>query len=342
LAVLETAGCSLFVGFGGGGLGGRGTLRVGGLGFCGGFRGRGSGCFFGRGSFGAGRVGLAVLSLIVLVALGLAGFALGRGLRLGRGWGTADAQFFLHEDFGEAEAASAEFAGFVVGEEFDAFLAYFGKEDLPGFLTKVVDGEEGAVLGFAALLLGLAAALVFFPALAFLLAAGLLGIAAGLFGFAALLGGELLGLGIAGRARVFARGAGFIPGRTGLGAVGPLPAFAAFLWFPGIAGAGGVSGEGFAREDADFGRAGVSAGGGGFVFCRRGFGFRSGRSGGFFFAGHGGFSDVLHDFGRKVPRGGVGGGVHSFGAVGTVGTLAGRASGTTGTRAVKFLFHVGL
>lgn len=250
---------------------------------------------------------MAVLSLIILVALRLAGLALGRGLGLGRGWGPADAQFFLHEDFGKAEAAAAEFAGFVVGEEFDAFLAYFGEENLPGFLAKVIDGEEGAVLTFAALLLSLAAALVFLTALPFLLAAGLLGIAAGLFGLAALLGGELLGLGIAGRAGVFARGPGFIPGRPGFGAVWPGAGLPGFPWFAGFAGAGGVSGEGFAGEDADFGRAGVGLGGAGFVFYRRGFGFRSGRSGScFFFAGHGGFSDILHDFGRKVPRGGVG------------------------------------
>ena len=108
-------------------------------------------------------VGLAVLSLAALL---LAGLARGRGLGLGlgRGWGPADAQFFLHENFGEAEAAAAEFAGFVVGEEFDAFFADFGKEDLPGFLAKVVDGQEGAVLVFAALLLSLAAALVFVTA----------------------------------------------------------------------------------------------------------------------------------------------------------------------------------
>ena len=79
-------------------------------------------------------------------------------------------------------------------------------------MAKVVDGEKRAVLAFPALLLGLAAALVFFPALAFLFAAGLLGIATGLFSFAALLGGLLLRLGIARRARL----ALILPGRAGI------------------------------------------------------------------------------------------------------------------------------
>ena len=104
---------------------------------------------------------------------------------LGRGGGTADAEFFLHEDFGKAEAAAAEFPGFVVGEEFYTFFSHFSEEYLPCFLTKVIDREQSAVLAFAALLFGLAAALLFFAAEALLFPAGLFCLAAGLFGFAA-------------------------------------------------------------------------------------------------------------------------------------------------------------
>jgi len=217
----------------------------------------------------------------------MAGFA-GRLLLLllGRGRGPADAEFFLHEDFGEAEAAAAEFAGFIVGEEFDALFSYFGEEDLPGFLAEVVNGKEGTVLAFAAPLFVLAAALVFFTAEAFLLAAGLFCIAAGLFGFPALLRRELLGLGVAGRA--------FFPGRPGITAF--RPGRTGFAGFPVAGGAGGVSGERLAGEDADFGRGSVIIGSG-LGFHRWG----GGRSSSFFLAGHGCFSDVLHDFGGKMP-----------------------------------------
>ena len=209
--------------------------------------------------------------------LGRPGFT--RGLRLalrggGRCGGPADAEFLLHENLGEAEAAAGQFAGFIVREEFDAFFSDFGEEDLPRFGAEIINRQERAVLIFAAGLLGLTAALVLVTAQAFLLAAGLFRFPAGLLGLAALLGGLLLGLGIAGRAHVTL----ILPGRTG------------------IAGrAGSIAGQGLAGEGFDF------RGGGGFgVFCHRGSG--GGFSGGSFLAaGHRRFGDVLHDFGRKVP-----------------------------------------
>ena len=209
--------------------------------------------------------------------LGRPGFT--RGLRLalrggGRCWGPADAEFLLHENLGEAEAAAGQLAGFVVREELDPFFSDFGEEDLPGFGAEIIDWKQRPVLVFAAGLLGLTAALVLVAAQAFLLAAGLFSVAAGLLGLAALLGGLLLGLGIAGRAGVTL----ILPGRAG------------------IAGrAGGIAGQGLAGEGFDF------RDGGGFgSFCHRG--SSGGFSGGSFLAaGHRRFGDILHDFGRKVP-----------------------------------------
>ncbi len=214
----------------------------------------------------------------VLSVLGRPGFT--RGLRLtlrggGRCWGPADAEFLLHENLGEAEAAAGQLAGFVVREELDPFFSDFGEEDLPGFGAEIINWQERAILVFAAGLLGLTAALVLVTAQAFLLAAGLFSIAAGLLGFAALLGGLLLGLGVAGRAGVTL----ILPGRAG------------------IAGrAGGIAGQGLAGEGFDF------RDGGGFgIFCHRGSRGSFSGGGSFLAAGHRCFGDILHDFGRKVP-----------------------------------------
>ena len=243
-----------------------------------------------------------VLEVLVIVA-GLAG---GEGLALRGCRGAADAEFFLHEDLGEAEAAAGEFAGFVVWEEFDAFFADFGEEDLPGFVAEVVDGKEGAVLAFAAGLFGVAAALVFVAAEALLFAALLFGIAAGLFLFAALLGGELLGLGVAGGARV--------AGVAGVPGVARVARFSGVAGVPGVLagragfalGAHAVAGEGLAGEGAIFLKWGGWAGFWlGFSFClgfRLGSGGRGGGGGGSFLAaGQRRFGDVLHDFWGKLP-----------------------------------------
>jgi hypothetical protein len=148
-----------------------------------------------------------------LSVLGRTGFT--RGLRLAlrgsrRCWGPADAEFLLHENLGEAEAAAGQLAGFVVREEFDPFFSDFSEEDLPGFGAEIINRQERTILVFTAGLLGLTAALVLVTAQAFLLAAGLFSVAAGLLGLAALLGGLLLSLGIAGRAGV----ALILPGRA--------------------------------------------------------------------------------------------------------------------------------
>lgn len=215
--------------------------------------------------------------MTVWSVLGRPGFTGCLGLALrgsGRCWGPADAEFLLHENLGEAEAAAGQLAGFIVGEEFDAFFSYFGEEDLPGFGAEIINRQERTVLVFTAGLLGLTAALVLVTAQAFLLAAGLFRFPAGLLGLAALLGGLLLGLGIAGGAGVTL----ILPGRAG------------------IAGrAGGIAGQGLAGEGFDF-----RDGGGLGVFCHRG---SSGGFGGgsFLAAGHRRFGDILHDFGRKVP-----------------------------------------
>lgn len=122
-------------------------------------------------------------------------------LALRRRRGAAHAEFLHEEDLGEAEAAAGEFAGVVVGEEFDALLADFGEIDVPGLFAKVVHGKAGAVLGFPAGLLLLAAAVVLFAAALFFLAALLFLLTAEVFLFApllvllaALLGGLIAGL----------------------------------------------------------------------------------------------------------------------------------------------------
>ena len=153
--------------------------------------------------------------MAVLTILGRPGFTRWLGLALrrsGRRWGPADAEFFLHENLRKTETAAGQLAGFVVREKLDAFFADFSEEDLPCFAAEIVNREESPVLIFAAGLLGLTAALVFVPAQAFLLAAGLFGITAGLLRFAALLGRELLGLRIPGRAGL----ALILPGRAGI------------------------------------------------------------------------------------------------------------------------------
>ena len=237
-----------------------------------------SGGFGGRRFRGLGGGVCRCRCLPVLSVLGRTGFT--RGLRLAlrgsrRCWGPADAEFLLHENLGEAEAAAGQLAGFVVREEFDPFFSDFSEEDLPGFGAEIINWQERAILVFAAGLLGLTAALVLVTAQAFLLAAGLFSVAAGLLGLAALLGGLLLSLGIAGRAGV----ALILPGRAGIAA----------------GRAGGIAGEGLTGEGFDF------RDGGGFgIFCHRG--SRGGFSGGSFLAaGHRRFGDILQDFGRKVP-----------------------------------------
>jgi hypothetical protein len=245
----------------------------------------------------------------------VAGLAGGEGLALRGCRGAADAEFFLHEDLGEAEAAAGEFAGFVVWEEFDAFFADFGEEDLPGFVAEVVDGKEGAVLAFAAGLFGVAAALVFVAAEALLFAALLFGIAASLFLFAALLGGELLGLGVAGEARV--AGVPRVAGVSGVSRVAGVPRVAGvsrvLAGRAGFAlGAHAVAGEGLAGEGAIFLKWGGWAWfslGFSFSFClgfSLGFSLGSGGRGGggggsFLAAGQRRFGDVLHDFWGKLP-----------------------------------------
>ena len=275
--------------FRGGGFGSRGFgngrfLNLGGSGVIGGRRFGGWRGFL-RGSLGGnGGRWLAILAIAAILAiLRRPGFALGLLLLLLLGWGggAADAEFLLHEDFGEAETAAGQIAGFVVGEKLDAFFSDFSEEDLPRFLAEVINGKEGAVLGFAAGLFGLAAALVFLAAEAFLFPALLLGVAAGLLGLAALLGRELLGLGVA-------RGALVLPGRAGV-----------------PRGAHAVTGEGLAGQGDILRHLGGGCGRA-FVFCRRsrGGGFRgsSGSGGGSFLtAGQRRFGDVLHDFGRKMP-----------------------------------------
>ncbi len=103
----------------------------------------GSGGGFGRGLDDRGSLGSFAgfalrLAVLALAAAGLAGFALGRGR------GTAHAEFFDEEDFRKAEGAAGQFAGVVVGEELDALLADFGEVNVPGLFAKVLSSTLGS------------------------------------------------------------------------------------------------------------------------------------------------------------------------------------------------------
>ena len=122
--------------------------------------------------------------------------------------GAAGAEFLDEENLCEPEAAPGEFAGVVVGEKLDAFLAHFSEIDVPGEFAKVVHRHAGAVLGLAAGLLLLttagvfvAAFLLFHTPLLFLLAALVFLFPPLLILLAALLLGCLAALRIAGLVR---------------------------------------------------------------------------------------------------------------------------------------------
>lgn len=177
------------------------AARLGGrCGIGGWFRG-GSLCRLLRQLLGGGRQGLRGSGI------GLTAGVLRRAGFPGRGRGRpAHADFLLEENFSEAETPAGQFAGIVVGEQFDPFFADFGEINVPCLFAKVLHGHPGAVFGLAALLFLLTAAIFLLAALLFLLAALLFLLAAEVFLFtpllillAALLGSESLGLRVARR-----------------------------------------------------------------------------------------------------------------------------------------------